>query len=208
MYILASDIEQATVTMATNFTGTVNISRALIPLLRPHARVVNVASFTGLLHRFDPNIQVSNDMFNLNMYTEQAKFTDPNLTEAKLIALVDEYIELVREGKFVFIIIVSSGYIVCDVGKDKQLGWNNTKYGTSKTAVIALTKVHAKELAECGKEDILVNSCCPGWVRTDMAGDRAPLSPDEGAETPVIVALLPAGSPSGEFWKDKKVTQW
>ena len=41
-----------------------------------------------------------------------------------------------------------------------------------------------------------------------MAGQNAPLSPEEGAETPVYLALLPAGSPSGEFWKDKAVTKW
>ena len=41
-----------------------------------------------------------------------------------------------------------------------------------------------------------------------MAGPRATLSPDEKAETPVLLALLPPGSPSGEFWKEKKVAVW
>ena len=59
-----------------------------------------------------------------------------------------------------------------------------------------------------GKEDVLINCCCPGHVRTDMAGPNAPLSPEEGAETPVFLALLPPGSPSGEFWKDQVVTKW
>ncbi len=56
-----------------------------------------------------------------------------------------------------------------------------------------------------GKEDVLMNACCPGWVHTDMAGPRAPLTPDQGAETPVLCALLPPGSPTGQFWKDKTV---
>lgn len=59
-----------------------------------------------------------------------------------------------------------------------------------------------------GKEDILVNCCCPGHVRTDMAGEKAPLSPDQGAETPIMLALLPAGSPTGGFWKDKALSSW
>ena len=67
---------------------------------------------------------------------------------------------------------------------------------------------HTLSFSHTGKEDILINACCPGWVRTDMAGPRAPLTPDQGAETPVMLALLPPGSPSGEFWKDKKVVQW
>ena len=35
-----------------------------------------------------------------------------------------------------------------------------------------------------------------------MAGDKAPLTPDQGAETPIMCALLPAGSPTGGFWKE------
>ena len=58
------------------------------------------------------------------------------------------------------------------------------------------------------KEDVLINSCCPGHVRTDMAGPNAPLSPDEGAETPVLLALLPAGSPNGGFWEHKALSKW
>ena len=97
---------------------------------------------------------------------------------------------------------------IVSTGDYKDKGWTNTGYGTTKMAVTALTKIQAREMAASGKEDILVNSCCPGWVRTDMAGDRAPLTPDQGAETPVHIAMLPPGSPTGEFWKDLKVTAW
>ena len=38
-----------------------------------------------------------------------------------------------------------------------------------------------------------------------MAGDRAPLPPDEGA---VMSALLSSGSRNAEFWKNQKVLQW
>lgn len=57
---------------------------------------------------------------------------------------------------------------------------------------------------------ILLNACCPGWVRTDLAGPRAPKSPEEGAVTPVYLALLPPGTtePHGKFVSDKKVQPW
>ena len=43
-----------------------------------------------------------------------------------------------------------------------------------------------------------------------MAGPSAPKSPEEGAETPVYLALLPsdAEGPHGEFVVEKKVKQW
>lgn len=57
---------------------------------------------------------------------------------------------------------------------------------------------------------ILLNACCPGWVRTDMAGSKAPKSPDEGAVTPVYLALLPPGAtePHGTFVSEKEVQPW
>ncbi len=45
-------------------------------------------------------------------------------------------------------------------------------------------------------------------MKTDMGGDKAPLTPDQGAENPIVCALLPAGSPNGEFWRDKAVAVW
>ncbi len=38
---------QATISMATNYTATVDVCKILIPLIRPGGRVVSVASFTG-----------------------------------------------------------------------------------------------------------------------------------------------------------------
>lgn len=57
---------------------------------------------------------------------------------------------------------------------------------------------------------ILLNACCPGWVRTDMAGPKAPKSPEEGAVTPVYLSLLPPGAtePHGKFVSDKEVQTW
>lgn len=40
---------QASETNRINYTGTLNVCNALFPLLRPHARVVNVASRVGML---------------------------------------------------------------------------------------------------------------------------------------------------------------
>ena len=51
-------------------------------------------------------------------------------------------------------------------------------------------------------------SVCPGWVRTDMAGQSAAKSIDEGAMTPVHVAIGHIGQTTGEFYEDCKISQW
>ncbi|XP_062522439.1 carbonyl reductase [NADPH] 1-like [Corticium candelabrum] len=170
--------EQARETVCVNFTGTLNVCRALFPLLRPHARVVNVASSAGHLKILKPNLQ--------------QQFASDSLTESELEMLMNQFVSDVEAGVHV------------------EKGWPNpfSAYGTSKVGLAALTKVSARQMSTGDKEDILVNSCCPGWVKTDMAGDRAPLTPEQGAETPVFLAFLPPGSPTGLFFKQKKVVDW
>jgi hypothetical protein len=45
-----------------------------------------------------------------------------------------------------------------------------------------------------------------GYVRTDMTNPNAPLSPEQGAKTPVYLALLPQGGATGGFFADQR--QW
>jgi carbonyl reductase 1 len=62
---------------------------------------------------------------------------------------------------------------------------------------------------EATDKQVLVVSCHPGWVKTDMGGDRAPLTVEEGAETPVWLAYTPASQlKNGEFYSNKAVCAW
>lgn len=81
-------------------------------------------------------------------------------------------------------------------------GW--AAYRMSKSALNALTRILHEELNSFG---ISVNSVCPGWLRTDLGGERAPLSPEEGARTPVWLATM-SGSPSGKFFRNKEEIAW
>jgi NAD(P)-dependent dehydrogenase (short-subunit alcohol dehydrogenase family) len=78
-------------------------------------------------------------------------------------------------------------------------------YAISKTALNALTRLVAAQVANT---NVLVNSACPGWVRTDMGGPNAPGSVVQGADTIVWLATLPDGSPSGSFFAERKVIPW
>jgi NAD(P)-dependent dehydrogenase (short-subunit alcohol dehydrogenase family) len=78
-------------------------------------------------------------------------------------------------------------------------------YRLSKAVLNGITVLLASELRGT---NILVNSACPGWVRTDMGGDQAPLSPEQGADTPVWLATLPDGGPSGGFFRERQPIPW
>ncbi len=78
-------------------------------------------------------------------------------------------------------------------------------YRLSKGALNLLTALFARA---ADHPDVLVNAACPGWVRTDMGSDRAPLSVTEGADTPVWLATLPAGGPSGGLFRERAPIPW
>lgn len=70
-------------------------------------------------------------------------------------------------------------------------------YQASKIALNALTALFAKQFKDSPAK---VNSASPGWCRTDMGGEGAPLSVAEGAATAVWLATLPDDGPSGQFF--------
>jgi NAD(P)-dependent dehydrogenase (short-subunit alcohol dehydrogenase family) len=77
-------------------------------------------------------------------------------------------------------------------------------YSVSKAALDALTLSLSHEL----QGDLKVNACCPGWVHTRMGGPQAPRTPEEGADTPVWLATLPADGPNGGFFRNRKPIAW
>ena len=83
-------------------------------------------------------------------------------------------------------------------GEENAHGWPSAAYAVSKSGVIGMTRAIALE--ERGKgTGVLVNSCCPGYVSTDMTKNRGMKTPDEGAQTPVLLACGDIGGVAGEF---------
>jgi NAD(P)-dependent dehydrogenase (short-subunit alcohol dehydrogenase family) len=70
----------------------------------------------------------------------------------------------------------------------------NTHYNASKAALNMYT-IH---LAHALKDtNIKVNAAHPGWVKTDMGGEGAPMELVDGAKTSVALATLGADGPTG-----------
>ena len=98
------------------------------------------------------------------------------------------------------IVNVSSG-----LGQLNEMMGGYPAYRVSKAGLNALTRIFAAELRDAG---VLVNSVCPGWVRTDMGGHRAQLEPEEAAATIVWAATLPTDGPTSGFFRFKQPIPW
>ncbi|HEX8701841.1 MAG TPA: SDR family oxidoreductase [Myxococcaceae bacterium] len=159
-------------TQAVNFFGTWRVTERLLPLMRPHGRIVMVSSGAGELEGFPGHLR--------------SRF-DPPASKEALTALVREFIEDVRSGQH------------------SAKGWPGSAYRVSKAALNGLTRLLAKELE--GRH-LRVNAVCPGWVRTGMGGANAPRSVEQGADTIVWAATLPAHGPTGGFFRDRQLIPW
>jgi len=98
------------------------------------------------------------------------------------------------------IVNLSSG-----LGQLAAMGDGTPSYRSSKAALNTLTRMFAA--ATRGK-GVLVNSMCPGWVRTDMGGPGAARTVEQGADTAVWLATLPDDGPTGGFFRDHKPIDW
>lgn len=109
-------------------------------------------------------------------------------------------VPLMQTNHYGRVVNMSSG-----LGQLHDMGDGTPAYRVSKTALNALTRMVASAVVG---DNILVNSMCPGWVRTDMGGPGASRSVEQGAETAVWLAMLPHGGPTGGFYRDKKPIPW
>lgn len=116
------------------------------------------------------------------------------------IRLSQALVPLMKKNSYGRIVNISSG-----MGQlsDMNGGWPG--YRISKAALNVVTRILADELTGT---NILVNSVCPGWVRTSMGGEEAELSPAEGADTIVWLASHPDGGPSGGFFRERQQIEW
>ncbi|XP_021500503.1 carbonyl reductase [NADPH] 3 [Meriones unguiculatus] len=172
---------QAEVTLKTNFFATRNVCTELLPIMKPHGRVVNVSSLQG-----------SRALENCSEQLQE-RFRCDTLTEGDLVDLMKKFVEDTKNEVH------------------EREGWPDSAYGVSKLGVTVLTRILARQLEEKRKADrILLNACCPGWVKTDMAGAQGSRTVEQGAETPVYLALLPpdATEPHGQLVRDKLVQTW
>ena len=109
-------------------------------------------------------------------------------------------VPLMKKAGYGRIVNVSSG-----MGGITEMNGGYPGYRLSKAALNASTRVLSEELKN---DNIKVNAVCPGWVRTDMGGKNARLSPQEGVDTTVYLATLPEDGPTGTFFRKREPILW
>jgi len=116
------------------------------------------------------------------------------------LRMIRTFMPLMKKRKYGRIVNVSSG-----MGQLSEMGGGYPAYRISKAALNALTRIVSEELKG---EGILVNSACPGWVRTEMGGPQGQRTPEQGADTIIWLATLPDDGPTGGFFRDRKPIAW
>jgi NAD(P)-dependent dehydrogenase (short-subunit alcohol dehydrogenase family) len=108
-------------------------------------------------------------------------------------------VPFLKKSKAPRVINVCSGGGQLTGGAD---GWSPA-YCISKTALNSVTSQLATALPK-----FAVNSVCPGWVRTDMGGQGATRSVEEGADTIVWLAADAPQKLTRKFLRDRKEIPW
>lgn len=162
-------------------------------IISQHQRIDVLINNAGIaIDQWVPGCDVAMDVMKQTMETNV--FANLNLTQQVL-----PYMKQQGYGR---IVNMSTELASID---GMQMGMT-LAYRTSKAAINCMTKIFSIELAEYG--DIKINSAAPGWVKTNLGGADADLSPEQGSDTPVWLATLASDGPSGGFYRERKLYPW
>jgi len=143
-------------TLATNYYGTVNVTKAMLPFVRE--RIFFVSSRAGALQQYSKQ--------------RQSQFLDENLTEDALHSMIEEF---KRD---------SMGMNPSDFNDElaiEKKGWTLNAYNMSKACVSMYSRILARDLFFKEKRRVFVGAYCPGHCKTEMSNYQGDRSPVEGA---------------------------
>ncbi|MFY0665986.1 MAG: SDR family oxidoreductase [Natronospirillum sp.] len=124
------------------------------------------------------------------------------------IMVTQHMLPLLRAGSHKVIVNVSTGLGSITQHGDPSWpfhGVTPAAYNSSKAALNMFTVLLAKELRS---EGFRVNAVSPGWIATDLGGESAPGTPEEGAEIAVKCALEGPDGATGLFLTTGGVIPW
>ncbi|KAL5751626.1 hypothetical protein ACOSQ2_022133 [Xanthoceras sorbifolium] len=167
----------------TNYYGAKRMVDAFVPLLQlsDSPRIVNISSSSRLLKNI-PNEGVKQELNDVDVGPPTCE--EHMKHEKRIDELLNKLLKDFKEGLL------------------KKEGWpaKESGYILSKAFLNAYTRILAKKHPQ-----FLVNCVCPGLVKTDITYNFGELTAAEGAQSPVRLALLPQGGPSGNFFSRHEI---
>ncbi|MFH0832884.1 MAG: SDR family oxidoreductase [Candidatus Aenigmatarchaeota archaeon] len=158
-----------------------------------------------LINNAGISIDTDNDIISVDI-EKIRKTMETNLYGPLLLS--QKFIPLMRKNGYGRIINISStmGQMNSyELRSPFPQGTRSSGYRISKTALNMLTRILAHEVKG---SNILVNSVCPGWLKTDMGGPDATRKVEEGVETIIWLATLPDNGPTGRFFENGNIIRW
>ncbi len=126
-----------------------------------------------------------------------------------LVAVTQAFLPLVRKSEAGRIVNVSSIMGSLTLHADPTVADLRLSSRPRTTAPKAAVNQYTIHLAyELRATLIKVNAAHPGWVKTDLGGERAPMEVVDGAKTSVWLATLPDDGPTGGFFHMRDRLPW
>ncbi|KAL3653273.1 hypothetical protein CASFOL_002954 [Castilleja foliolosa] len=176
--VMKTTYDAAKVCLDTNYYGVKNLTEALLPSLQRSAFGARIVNVTSLRSELS---RVPNEQ-------RRKELGDlDTLTEDKIDMMLKKFLRDLQQDAL------------------EANGWQKMlpAYSISKVTLNAYTRILAKRYPK-----MCINCVHPGYVNTDINWHTGTMTVQEGAEGPVMLALLPEGGPTGCYFDQTRLGQF
>ncbi|KAJ0787982.1 putative (+)-neomenthol dehydrogenase [Helianthus annuus] len=176
--VMKTTYDSATECLSTNYYGVKNVTRALLPLLQRSTSGGRIVNVSSLRAEL---WRIPNEQIRKELGNLET------LTEEKIDGFVEKFLHDLKNDEL------------------EVNGWSKMlpAYSVSKAMLNAYTRVLAKKYPE-----MCINCVHPGYVDTDINWHTGTMTPEDGAQGSVMLALLPQGGPSGCYFDRTQVAEF
>ncbi|XP_010093838.2 short-chain dehydrogenase/reductase 2b [Morus notabilis] len=176
--VIKQTYEKAEECLNTNYYGVKRVTEALLPLLQLSPGGARIVNVSSLRSELR---RIPNEGIRNELGNIET------LTEEKVEAILRRFLHDLKENAL------------------ETNGWCMMlpAYSISKVTLNAYTRILAKKYPT-----MYINCVHPGYVNTDLNWHTGPLTVEEGASGPVMVALLPDGGPTGRYFDQTQLAEF
>ena len=192
------DHPERAITISLDLGNSVSINKAVQQVLETHHPLDILINNAGVM--MDGNIM--EDSTTVISGETLRKTFDNNFFGH--VELTNQLLPLLQKSKRAAILNISSNMGSLQLHAAQEPLARTFAYNSSKAALNMYTILLANALSD---RQIKVNAIHPGWVKTDMGGEFAPLEIEEAVQ-PMIDFLLSPDLPTGKFVSQNGEINW